>query len=163
MIRIANVGDAAQLCEIYNHYVLNTNVTFEEQAVTVEEMASRVQETLSSLPWLVVEDDSQVLGFSYASKWKGRCAYRYSAEATVYLRPDATGKGLGTQLYLELLKELKDRSLHTVMGGIALPNDASVALHEKLGFSKVAQFRQVGHKFGNWIDVGYLQLLFDPR
>jgi phosphinothricin acetyltransferase len=163
MIRIANVGDAAQLCEIYNHYVLNTNVTFEEQAVTVEEMASRVQETLSSLPWLVVEDDSQVLGFSYASKWKGRCAYRYSAEATVYLRPDATGKGLGTQLYLELLKELKDRSLHTVMGGIALPNDASVALHEKLGFSKVAQFRQVGHKFGNWIDVGYWQLLFDPR
>lgn len=163
MIRIANVGDAAQLCEIYNHYVLNTNVTFEEQAVTVEEMASRVQETLSSLPWLVVEDDSQVLGFSYASKWKGRCAYRYSAEATVYLRPDATGKGLGTQLYLELLKELKDRSLHTVMGGIALPNDASVALQEKLGFSKVAQFRQVGHKFGNWIDVGYWQLLFDPR
>jgi phosphinothricin acetyltransferase len=79
------------------------------------------------------------------------------------LRPDATGKGLGTQLYLELLKELKDRSLHTVMGGIALPNDASVALHEKLGFSKVAQFRQVGHKFGNWIDVGYWQLLFDPR
>jgi L-amino acid N-acyltransferase YncA len=163
MIRIANVSDAAQLCEIYNHYVLNTNVTFEEQAVTMEEMASRVQETLSSLPWLVVEDDSQVLGFSYASKWKGRCAYRYSAEATVYLRPDATGKGLGTQLYLELLKELKDRSLHTVMGGIALPNDASVALHEKLGFSKVAQFRQVGHKFGNWIDVGYWQLLFDPR
>ena len=161
MIRITNFSDAAQLCEIYNHYVLNTNVTFEEQAVTVEEMASRVEETLPSLPWLVTQDDARVLGFCYASKWKGRCAYRYSAEASVYLRPNATGKGLGTQLYLELLKELKNRSLHTVMGGIALPNDASVALHEKLGFAKVAQFRQVGHKFGNWIDVGYWQLLFD--
>jgi len=163
MIRIANFSDATQICEIYNHYVLNTNVTFEEQAVTEEEMVSRIQETLPSLPWLVVEDHAQVLGFCYASKWKGRCAYRYSAEVTVYLRPDATGKGLGTQLYLELFKELKDRSLHTVMGGIALPNDASVALHEKLGFAKVAQFRQVGHKFGSWIDVGYWQLLFDPR
>lgn len=163
MIRSANVGDTAELCDIYNHYVLNTSVTFEEQAVTVEEMVARVQETLPSLPWLVVEDSAHVLGFCYASKWKGRCAYRYSAEATAYLRPDATGKGLGRQLYLELLKQLKDRGFHAVIGGIALPNDASVALHEKLGFAKVALFRQVGHKFGNWIDVGYWQLLFDLR
>jgi L-amino acid N-acyltransferase YncA len=163
MIRPATIDDAAQLCEIYNHYVLNTTVTFEEGAVSAEEMGERVKETLESLPWLVVEENGRVLGFCYASKWKGRCAYRYSVESTVYLSPDAGGRGLGTELYSTLLEELKDRGLHTVMGGIALPNDASIALHEKFGFEKIAQFKQVGNKFGQWIDVGYWQLVFDPK
>jgi L-amino acid N-acyltransferase YncA len=163
MIRTATMDDAAQLCEIYNHYVSNTTVTFEEGSVSVEEMVTRIQETLQSLPWLVVEENHLVLGFCYASKWKGRCAYRYSVESTVYLSPDAAGRGLGTELYTILLKELKDRGLHTVMGGIALPNDASIALHEKFGFEKIAQFKQVGNKFGKWIDVGYWQLIFDPE
>lgn len=105
---------------------------------------------------------SQLLGYCYASKWKGRCAYRYSVESTVYLSPDATGKGIGSKLYGTLLAELRQRQFHTVIGGIALPNPASVALHEKLGFEKVAQFRQVGNKFGRWIDVGYWQLLLQP-
>jgi len=103
-----------------------------------------------------------LLGYCYASKWKGRCAYRYSVESTVYLSPDATGKGIGSKLYGTLLAELRQRQFHTVIGGIALPNPASVALHEKLGFEKVAQFRQVGNKFGRWIDVGYWQLLLQP-
>jgi L-amino acid N-acyltransferase YncA len=163
MIRQATIDDAAQLCEIYNHYVLNTTVTFEEGAVSAEEMGERVKETLESLPWLVVEENGGVLGFCYASKWKGRCAYRYSVESTIYLSPDAGGRGLGTELYSTLLEELKDRGLHTVMGGIALPNDASIALHEKFGFEKIAQFKQVGNKFGQWIDVGYWQLVFDPK
>jgi L-amino acid N-acyltransferase YncA len=163
MIRPATVDDAVQLCDIYNHYVLNTTVTFEEAVVPIDDMVLRLQETTQSLPWLVVEDDDKVLGFCYASKWKGRCAYRYSVESTVYLRPDAAGRGLGTQLYNTLLEDLKQRGLHTVMGGIALPNDASIALHEKFGFEKIAQFKQVGNKFGQWIDVGYWQLVFDPK
>jgi L-amino acid N-acyltransferase YncA len=134
MIRPATIDDAAQLCEIYNHYVSNTTVTFEEGVVSEEEMTTRVQETLQSLPWLVLEAENRVLGFCYASKWKGRCAYRYSVESTVYLRPDAAGRGLGTELYSTLLKDLKGRGFHAVMGGIALPNDASIALHEKFGF-----------------------------
>lgn len=159
MIRSATIEDAAQLCDIYNHYILQTVITFEEQPVTVEEMAQRVQDTLQNLPWLVWEEGHRLLGFCYASRWKGRCAYRYSAESTIYLRPDAAGKRLGSRLYAALLGELKQRRFHTVIGGIALPNPASVALHERFGFERVAQFKQVGHKFGQWIDVGYWQLL----
>jgi phosphinothricin acetyltransferase len=80
-------------------------------------------------------------------------------ESTIYLRPDAAGRGLGTKLYSSLLAELRDRQLHVAIGGIALPNAASVALHEKLGFEKVAHFRQVGNKFDRWVDVGYWQLI----
>ena len=159
MIRPATTEDARQLCEIYNHYVLETSITFEEQPVSQEEMSQRIEETLQTLPWLVWEEDSHLLGFSYASKWKGRCAYRYSVESTVYLRSDAVGKGLGARLYAALLEALRQRQFHTVIGGIALPNRASVALHERFGFEKVAQFKQVGSKFGEWIDVGYWQLL----
>ena len=157
MIRQATMDDAAQLCDIYNHYVLETPITFEEQPVTIEDMVQRIQDTLQSLPWLVWDQGQRLLGFCYASKWKGRCAYRYSLESTVYLRPDAVGRGVGSQLYGALLDELRQRQFHTVIGGIALPNPASVALHEKYGFEKVAQFKQVGNKFGEWIDVGYWQ------
>jgi L-amino acid N-acyltransferase YncA len=161
MIRSAQVEDAAQLCEIYNHYVLNTPITFEEEAVLIEDMEERVRETTASLPWLVWEENEIVLGYCHASKWKGRCAYRYSAESTVYLRPDARGRGIGTALYRDLLARLKEKGFHTVVGGIALPNRASVTLHEKLGCEKIAQFREVGRKFGRWIDVGYWQLLLN--
>jgi L-amino acid N-acyltransferase YncA len=159
MIRYAKTDDAAQVCEIYNHYVLATSITFEEQPVSIDEMGQRIDETLQSLPWLVWEQDESLKGFSYASKWKGRCAYRHSVESTVYLRDDSMGRGIGSQLYRALLDELRRRKFHTVIGGIALPNDASVALHEKFKFEKVAQFREVGKKFDRWTDVGYWQLL----
>src|ERR1700744_2308048 len=159
MIRPATPEDAAAICAIYNHYVLETTITFEESAVIPEDMESRVRETLESLPWLVWDDDAGIHGFAYASKWKGRCAYRHSAEATVYLEPNATGRGFGSQLYEALLADLRRRSFHAVIGGIALPNAASIALHERLGFCKVAHFEQVGWKFNRWIDVGYWQLL----
>lgn len=159
MIRRATIDDATQLCDIYNPYVLGTSITFEEQPVTVEDMTQRVQDTVQSLPWLVWEEGQRLVGFCYASKWKGRCAYRHSVESTIYLRPDVMGKGVGSQLYGALLDELRQRQFHTVIGGIALPNQASVGLHEKFGFEKVAQFKQVGNKFGQWIDVGYWQLL----
>jgi phosphinothricin acetyltransferase len=158
MIRSATTEDAARIAEIYNHYVLHSTITFEEQSVSIDEMQQRLSEVLPGLPWLVWVEDQIVQGFAYASKWKGRCAYRYSVEATVYLEEGSTGKGIGSKLYKELLAELRSRKIHIVMGGIALPNDASVALHERLGFEKVGQFREVGWKFGNWIDVGYWQL-----
>jgi phosphinothricin acetyltransferase len=159
MIRSATARDAAAICAIYNHYVLHTTITFEDAEVLPSEMESRLAETLSSLPWLVWEEDGAVRGYAYASKWKGRCAYRHSAEITVYLDAKSTGQGIGTQLYTALLADLRDRKFHTAIGGIALPNEASVALHESLRFRKVAQFEQVGWKFARWIDVGYWQLL----
>jgi L-amino acid N-acyltransferase YncA len=159
-IRAATAGDAEAMARIYNHYIRETIVTFEEEPVDGATMAARLQETAAvSLPWLVAEAGGGVLGYAYASKWKGRCAYRYSVESTVYLDPAQTGRGVGTQLYAALLDALRARSLHAVIGGIALPNAASVGLHERLGFEKVAQFREVGFKFGRWIDVGYWQLL----
>jgi L-amino acid N-acyltransferase YncA len=159
MIRSAIIEDAARVAEIYNHYVLHSTVTFEEQAVPVGEMRQRIAEVLVELPWLVWVEEGAVQGFAYSSKWKERSAYRYSVESTVYLAEGSTGKGIGSKLYLALLAELRQRRLHTVIGGVALPNEASVALHERLGFEKVCHFREVGWKFDKWIDVGYWQLI----
>jgi phosphinothricin acetyltransferase len=160
MLRPATTADAAAIAAIYNHYVLNTIVTFEEEAVTTPGMTSRIADTIAAeLPWLVWVESGSVLGYAYASKWKSRCAYRYSVESTVYLDKDATGRGLGTQLYTALLTALQPRGIHGIVGGIALPNKASVALHEKLGFEKIGQFKEVGWKFEKWIDVGYWELI----
>jgi phosphinothricin acetyltransferase len=159
-IRPATVFDAASIASIYNHYVLNTIVTFEEQAVVVVEMAERITATLqANLPWFVAEESGMVLGYTYASKWKSRCAYRYALETTVYLDQAATGRGLGSRLYTTLIDNLRTTQMHALIGGIALPNPGSVALHEKLGFVKIGQFREVGWKLGCWVDVGYWELL----
>lgn len=159
-IRSARESDAAEIAGIYNPYVLGTCITFETERVQAAEMAQRITETLdSSLPWLVAEASGQVVGYAYASKWKGRCAYRYSVESTVYLDSAHTGKGLGLSLYAALIDATRTCSLHAVIGGIALPNASSVGLHERLGFKKVAHFEQVGYKQDRWIDVGYWQLL----
>jgi phosphinothricin acetyltransferase len=123
-------------------------------------MASRISEALSAnLPWLVAVEGDVVAGYAYASKWKGRCAYRYAVESTVYLDAKHHGQGIGKTLYVALIDELRERSMHTVIGGIALPNPASIALHERLGFENVARFKQVGFKQDRWIDVGYWQLM----
>jgi phosphinothricin acetyltransferase len=158
VIRHVSTADCDRLAEIYNHYILNTIVTFEEQAVTGADMAQRVQAiATTSLPWLVAEQAGRVVGFAYASRWKGRCAYRYSVESTIYLDPGLTGRGLGSRLYTALFDRLRELGMHSIIGGIALPNPASIALHEKLGLHKVAHFREVGFKFDRWVDVGYWQ------
>jgi L-amino acid N-acyltransferase YncA len=158
-IRSAAAADADAIAAIYTPYILNTIITFEEQPVSGAEMLARIDEVAGySLPWLVAETDGKVVGYAYATKWKGRCAYRFSVETSVYLAVDQGGRGLGTLLYSALIAELKQRGMHSAIGGIALPNPASIALHEKLGFRQVARFVEVGFKFGRWIDVGYWQL-----
>lgn len=158
LVRPASDSDAEAIARIYNHYILDTTITFEEQPLSPEAMAERIRAIASAgLPWLVAEQRGQVAGYAYASKWQGRCAYRFTVESTVYLDPAALGQGLGSQLYQALLAQLRDGSMHVVIGGIALPNPASVALHERLGFEKVAHFKEVGFKFDHWIDVGYWQ------
>ena len=135
-------------------------MTFETDPVDGRDMASRIGESVDNgLPWLVAEIDGAVAGFACASKWKGRCAYRYSLESTVYLDPELTGRGLGTELYAALIDAIRALGMHAVIGGISLPNPASVALHEKLGFRKTGQFIEVGYKFDRWVDVGYWQLV----
>ena len=160
MIRPAKTVDAAAIAAIYNHYVLNTCVTFEKDAVSPKDMAQRIDEIISAgLPWLVWDEAGKVFGYSYAGKWKARCAYRYAVESTIYLDKDATGRGIGTTLYAALIAELRRLKLHSIIGGVALPNAASIALQEKFGFQKVAHFREVGWKREQWIDVGYWELL----
>jgi L-amino acid N-acyltransferase YncA len=157
-IRPATPADGQSLARIYNHYVTTTVVTFEEDPVEPSEMSLRVEEVRSaSLPWLIIEEAGAILGYAHASKWKGRCAYRFSVESTVYLDPLHVGRGLGSLLYNRLLPILNEGGIHTVLGGIALPNEGSVALHEKFGFQKIAHLKEVGFKFGRWIDVGYWQ------
>jgi phosphinothricin acetyltransferase len=148
------------MARIYNQYIRETVITFEETDVCAATMQERLRETLdTSLPWLVAEEAGDVIGFAYAHKWKVRAAYRFAVETTIYLDHRKTGRGLGPQLYDGLFRPLRTKRVHAVIGGIALPNDASVALHEGLGFSKVAHFKEVGFKFGRWVDVGYWEML----
>ena len=158
MIRSATIRDAEVTACIYNHYIANTVITFEERTIAPEQMAERIETvTSAALPWLVAEHDGHVLGYAYATQWKGRSAYRFSVETTVYLAAEATGRGIGSALYEALFTDLEARDVHVAVGGITLPNPASVALHEKLGMKKVAHFEQIGFKFGQWLDVGYWQ------
>ena len=159
MMRSVSYQDAEQVAAIYNYYVEHTIVTFEEETVSSAEITKRIDKVLAlNLPWIVVEEQGVILGYAYAGKWQERSAYRFSVETTVYLAPDARGRGLGTALYQELIEQLKALGVNAVIGGVTLPNDASVALHEKIGMKKVGHFHEVGFKFDRWCDVGFWQL-----
>lgn len=160
LIRTVNLSDVEDITNIYNHYISNTVITFEENLVSVDDMNKRILNIESlNLPWLVAEENNgMVLGYAYASPWRERSAYRFTLEVTVYLSDLAIHRGIGSQLYDALFTELKKKPVHAIIGVIALPNEASVALHEKFGMTKTAHFKEVGYKFGQWIDVGYWQL-----
>ena len=159
IIRPVRPADADRISTIYNHYVATTTISFEEEPVSAADMQQRILDVASAnLPWLVMCEGDTLIGYAYATRWRARAAYRYSVESSIYLDPDYAGKGAGSVLYEALLAELSGRDLHLVIGGIAQPNEASVRLHERLGFRKVAHFSEVGLKFGRWVDVGYWQL-----
>jgi len=160
VIRSVSAADAEAVARIYNYYIQNSVITFEEELVPAPAMAARIAEIQAlSLPWLVAEIDGAIVGYAYARPWRPRSAYRYSVETTIYLERGHEGRGLGKTLYSALLPLVRERGMHVAIGGVALPNDASVALHEKLGFEKVASFRQVGFKHDRWVDVAYWQLV----
>jgi L-amino acid N-acyltransferase YncA len=158
MIRSVSIEDAGAICAIYNPYVVGATITFEEQEVPVETMRARIADSTVALPWLVLEAEGELGGYAYATRWRVRAAYRYSVETTIYLAPRFQRRGFGMKLYGELIEKLRGLGIHRAMGGIALPNAGSVALHERMGFRKVALFEEVGWKFDRWIDVGYWQL-----
>jgi len=160
MIRNVTTNDAAAICEIYNHHVLNTTVTFEEEPVSIATMQQRISEVSVNHPWIVYLLNDTLVAYAYATLWKTRSAYRYSVESTIYVTKDLSGQGIGKKLYAALMDTLSDGGIHAVIGGIALPNDASVKLHESLGFYKIGHFKEVGRKFGSWVDVGYWELIF---
>lgn len=158
MIRDVRPADADEIAAIYNPYVERSTVTFEEAPVAPDEMRRRIEAVrATSLPYVVAEEGGRVVGYSYASRWDGRSAYRFSVESTVYLAEECRGRGVGTRLYEALLARLESKDILVVIGRIALPNVGSVALHEKCGFVKVAHLPAVGFKSGRFIDVGYWQ------
>lgn len=159
LVRDATPADAAAICSIYNPFVTGTTVSFEEAPVSEEAMATRIAELTRTHPWLVAAFAGEVAGYAYASPWRTRAAYRHAAECSVYVAPAHAGRGVGRALYTALFARLREQGIHTAIGGIALPNDASVGLHERMGFTPVARFREVGLKFDRRIDVGYWQLL----
>jgi phosphinothricin acetyltransferase len=133
-------------------------ITFEQDPVSVAEIQRRIEEVhAASLPWLIAAEADEILGYAYATKWRTRSAYRHSAEVTVYVDPRHVRRGVGFSLYARLFPTLEILGIHAVMAGIALPNEASVALHEVFGMQKAAHFSQVGFKLDRWIDVGYWQ------
>ena len=158
MIRNVSIQDAGIIADIYNYYVGNHIATFDESPVTVEYFEEKIKQVTENFPWFVFEEKDEVIGYAYASSWNTRSAYCNTVEVSVYLKHDVVQKGVGTQLYTKLIEILKKREFHVLIGGISLPNEASVRLHEKFGFEKVAHFKEVGYKFNKWVDVGYWQL-----
>lgn len=159
VIRPVELRDAEAIAAIYNHYILNTVITFEEEEITAHDIALRIQNVGScNFPWLVAEDNGTIIGYTYATKWGTRSAFRYSVEIGIYLSPTSVANGWGTLLYKALFSALREKSIHLAIAGITLPNQASIALHEKFGMKQVAHFSEVGFKFDRWLDVGYWQI-----
>lgn len=159
MIRPAISEDAARITAIYNHYIENTTVTFEELPVSVEDMRDRITHGAQYCPWLVAEANEMPVAYAYASPWSERAGYRTSAETTIYVAEHEHRQGHGAKLYRALIDKLRTQQLHSAIGVIALPNPGSIVLHENFGFRKIGEFQEVGKKFGQWINVGYWQLL----
>ncbi len=158
MIRAARPDDSAAIARIYAPYVATSHVSFEEAAPDAAEIARRMAAP-PLLPWLVAERDGEVAGYAYASHHRTRPGYRWSVDTSVYLAPEAVGAGLGSALYEVLLPLVRDLGHVNAYAAIALPNDASAALHERLGFVELGTFRDVGYKLGAWRDVRW----YHPR
>ena len=161
MIRNATINDAKAIAEIYNYYVKNHIATFEETPVAISFFEDKIEKITKKFPWFVYQIDGEVIGYAYASSWKTRSAYNKTVEISVYLKHDIIHKGIGTKLYEKLISVLMEQGYRVLIGGVSLPNETSVRLHEKFGFKKVAHFKEVGYKFNKWVDVGYWQLIIN--
>ncbi|MEK7757267.1 MAG: arsinothricin resistance N-acetyltransferase ArsN1 family B [Planctomycetota bacterium] len=165
VIRLATLDDAVEVQHIYAPIVVETAVSFELEPPSVEEMRRRIETTLLTLPWLVCACDG-VIGYAYAGPFRSRPAYQWTVEVSAYVHVAHRGKGVARALYTSLFECLRVQGYRTALAGIALPNSASVALHERMGFRSVGVFHHVGYKLGAWHDVGWwelsLQSLPDP-
>lgn len=159
MIREVRPDDAAQIAGIYNHYILETTISFETQPLSAEDMRIRIEEISSYFPYFVAENNGKLTGYCYAHPWKERAAYCKTLETTIYLASEAKRRGLGTRLMTQLIKECRNRGYHALIACITAENEESCQFHERLGFKKVSHFEQVGQKFGRWLDVADYELI----
>lgn len=161
MIRPVHIHDSQELLEMYNYYVINTTVNFDIEPLSLKTFLDKLNIITADYPFIVFEENNEILGYAYGSRFRPRAAYNYVAESTVYVKHTAHGKQIGSKLYAELIKLLKETDLHTVLGVLTIPNEASIKLHEKFGFEQVANLKEVGLKFGEWQNVGIWQLKLD--
>jgi phosphinothricin acetyltransferase len=159
VVRASQLPDLPALTDIYNHYVRTSAVTFDTIEFSVEQRHEWFSHYAATGPHrlLVLEEANDIVGYATSGPFRAKLAYATSVETSVYLRPDATGRGLGTALYLALFEALAEEDVHRAYAGVALPNDASRALHERLGFHEVGTFREVGRKLGRYWDVCWFE------
>ena len=156
-IREATVQDAPALVAIYSYYIEHTSVSFEEQVPSVEVFADRMVSTMKELPWLVAEVDGTIAGYAYAAPHRWRAAYRWTKEVSVYLSADHHRRGIARQLYTALFELLRKQGVQTLEAGITMPNPASEAFHQSMGFQLVGTYHNVGYKAGQWHDVSWFE------
>ena len=162
-IRVARADDAQQVAAIYAPNVTDAFISFELEPPTAGEMRVRIENTLRTHPWIVHDSAGVIEGYAYATRHRERAAYQWSADVSCYVRPGARGRGIGKSLYAELMRLLEAQGFRNAYAGIALPNEASVRLHESAGFTPIGIYRGVGFKQGAWRDVGWWgRALGDP-
>ncbi len=159
MIRHVTPADAAEIAGIYRHYILETTVTFETEAVGEEEMRQRIADFSAHGLYFVYEEGGRIVGYCYAHPWKERKAYCHTLETTVYLSPEAHHRGIGRKLMERLIEACRETPAHALIACITGENTASIAFHRTLGFEEKSHFTEVGNKFGRWLDVIDMELL----
>lgn len=160
--RSATPDDAAACLAIYAPFVRDTVISFEYEPPTVEEMRARISAILPHKPWLIAEVDGRIAGYAYASAFRARAAYQWTAEAAVYVDSAQHRRGIGRGLYTALIDRLRTLGYRTLVAGITLPNPQSVGFHESLGFRRTARFPAAGFKFGAWHDTGFWVMDLGP-
>jgi L-amino acid N-acyltransferase YncA len=158
LIRHADANrDAPSCAAIYAPFVTATVISLEEDAPDEHELAGRIDRITRVYPWLVAEDDGDVVGYAYASQHRERAAYRWATDVTVYISPSHHRRGIGRALYEALFARLSEQGFHVACAGITLPNEASMNMHRALGFTEIGVYRRIGFKLGAWHDVAWLQ------
>jgi phosphinothricin acetyltransferase len=164
MLRNVKLSDAVRLTEIYNYYITNTIITFEETVISAQEMEERICRILhKNYPCWVYEEAGKVTGYAYVDTWRSRRAFDITLETSIYLDINEKGRGIGTVLYQRLIEEARQINIHSLIGVISLPNDESIRLHRKLGFQPAGNFKESGWKFDRLIDVEFWQLMLNEE
>jgi phosphinothricin acetyltransferase len=155
---LATARDAEAVRAIYAPVVIGSATSFELEPPAVDEMRNRITKTLDRFPWVVCDREGGVLGYAYAGPHRERAAYQWSVEVSVYVGENARRLGIGRALYTSLFALLRLQGFHNAYAGVTLPNAASVALHEAVGFRPIGVYRRIGYKMGAWHDVGWWAL-----
>jgi L-amino acid N-acyltransferase YncA len=158
LIRCATPDDAEMIQRIYEPFVRNTSVSFEESPPDTAEIASRLSAGIARFPWLVAECDGNFAGYCYAGAHRARASYRWSVDTSIYLNEFFRGRGIGTALYLRLIEILRAQGFYNCYAGITMPNPSSVGLHRSIGFTQIGLYEKVGFKDGAWHDVSWWSL-----